>query len=276
MFFEKNVGWGVCSPYLRHWEILRDGGRRVESPLTHNHPTALDGHHRTQWCSSSCSWAMSCPRRSPSGAGCKPSGHRHQAHSQLQHTARQVSAPSGRGRPRSGSKSPGPHPPGKLRCLTGQVSRLIPHLRTRRSSHQLIKVLSWQRRVPGSCRFSGRPVPPLTWLLHTQQGDVVVQVGHGPPAARSLKPARSCGTRPVGARELPAAALLVAAVERVGKGESRESGLHVWATCEPGITLLLTTPRTCFLGGLPGACSNFASVISPGPSGTTVPLGTTG
>lgn len=34
----------------------------------------LTADHRTQWCSSSCSWAMSCPRLPLSGAGCKPSG----------------------------------------------------------------------------------------------------------------------------------------------------------------------------------------------------------
>lgn len=58
-----------------------------------------------------------------------------------------------------------------------------------------------------------------------------------------------------------------------GKGESRESGLHVWATCEPGITLLLTTPRTC-LPGFQEPAPEFSPVSSPpGPSGTTVPLG---
>ena len=239
----------------------------------------LTADHRTQWCSSSCSWAMSCPRLPALGAGCKPSGgtDTRDTSPSSSDTAGQSSGPS-EGWPRCGSKSPwSTPPPGKLRCLMGILPGVSshPHPRTRWSSHQLVKVLPLVEAVPGSRRFSGRPVPPLTWLLlHTQQGDVIIQVGHGALCRATPSPLRSHEHVPREVRGTPAAALLVAAVEREwGKGGSWESRLHVRATCEPGITLLLTTHRTC-LPGFQEPVPEFSPVSSPpGPSGTTVPLG---
>ena len=182
----------------------------------------LTADHRTQWCSSSCSWAMSCPRLPPLGAGCKPSGgtDTRDTSPSSSDTAGQSSGPS-EGWPRSGSKSPwSTPPPGKLRCLMGILPvSSHPHLRTRWSSHQLVKVLPLTEAVPGSRRFSSRPAPPLTWLLlHTQQGDVIVQVGHGALCRATPNPLRSCEHVPREVRGTPTATLLVAAAERVGEG----------------------------------------------------------
>lgn len=69
------VLWGSLSPSLGHWgKSARHRGGGVESHLPTITQRLLTADHRAQWCSSSCSWAMSWPRLPPSGGGCRLSG----------------------------------------------------------------------------------------------------------------------------------------------------------------------------------------------------------
>lgn len=126
----------------------------------------------------------------------------------------------------------------------------MPGEEARRPQDQLIKRYSPGRGSAGS-RWGqqGRPVPALTWLfLDLQQGDVIVQVGYGTlgGAASNLLGSGKHVSREV--QGALAAAILVAAVERVGDSGEPEGpgypgrgGQGPEDQMNPGITVLLTS-----------------------------------
>lgn len=207
------------------------GERRVESPLTHNHPTALDGRPQDPVVQQLLQLGDELPPAAPIGGWLQAlGGHRHQGRvSQLQRHCQGRAAASQRAGPEAGQSPPWSLPsPGKPKRLMGISS--CPPLRTSLSSYQLAKgYFPWPRQPLGPGRLSGRPAPALTWLLlHIEQGDVIIQVGHGALSRAAPSPLSSSKHVPGEMQGAPAATLLVAAVETVGGGGeswvSREGG----------------------------------------------------
>lgn len=81
------------------------------------------------------------------------------------------------------------------------------------------KVTSLTDTAPGSRQGQqGRPVLELTWLLlHIQQGDVIIEVGHGALGGAAPSPLGGGKHVPGEVQGALAATLLVAATDRVGE-----------------------------------------------------------
>ena len=73
------MGWGLVPHALGTGRSCKVGGRRVESPLTHNHPTALDGRPQDPVVQQLLQLGDELPPAAPVGGWLQAlGGHRHQ------------------------------------------------------------------------------------------------------------------------------------------------------------------------------------------------------
>lgn len=133
--------------------------------------------------------------------------------------------------------------------------------------------------APGLARV--RP-SPLTWLLiHIQQRDVIIQVGHGTLGGAAPSPLRSGKHFPGEMQGALPATLLVAAMEKGGRRDepqgswvSGEGGARPRLPHEPWSHTVADISHRTFVADFQKPAPDFFPVPSPpGPLGATIPLG---